>query len=179
MNTRGVLRLLLVAHARNRNVERAEQVKAELDANRFEYSGAMYAQLMEMYTAAGHLDKAMDIMAKAKSVDSAFSMDAYKVINLAALLVQKDKMTEAVALLDDFGRKNDRPLEFDAVERNFVRLLNAAADKGDVAGVQTLWEKILALAKVQPTNPLCGPLVKVHLVNNDIPGRELEHFLLR
>ena len=134
MNTRGVLRLLLVAHARNRNVERAEQVKAELDANRFEYSGAMYAQLMEMYTAAGHLDKAMDIMAKAKSVDSAFIMDAYKVINLAALLVQKDKMTEAVALLDDFGRKNDRPLEFDAVERNFVRLLNAAADKGRRGG---------------------------------------------
>ncbi|GAV05755.1 hypothetical protein RvY_15835 [Ramazzottius varieornatus] len=170
MNTRGVLRRLLVEHSRLRNVKRAEEIKAQLDGGNFEYSGAMYAQMMDMYTAQGNLDKALQLQKQAQNIDKSFVPDAYKFMNLATLMIKKGKRDEAVQMLEDYAKKYERQFEFDALERNVFRILNAAAEVGDVAGLKKLWETLNNHGKMTPSNLVCGPFVKVHILKNDTKG---------
>ncbi|OQV14419.1 Leucine-rich PPR motif-containing protein, mitochondrial [Hypsibius exemplaris] len=170
MNTRGVLRHLLMQHARQRNVERAEAIKAELDKGRFEYSGAMYAQLLEMYSAVGDVEKALAVQKDAETVDPNFIIDPYKMINLAGLMVTKGRLDEAVAMLESYAKKTNRPFAFESVERNIFRALNAAAESGKPEAVQRLWDAISLLGQIEPTSLICGPLVRVHVIKNDLPG---------
>ena len=160
-----------------RNVKRAEEIKAQLDAGNFEYSGAMYAQMMDMYTAQGDLDKALQLQKTALKLDKTFVPDAYKFMNLAALMIKKGKTDEAIQMLDDYAKKYDRQFEFDSLERNVFRILNAAAEAGDAGGLKKVWQALNSLGQLTPSNLLCGPFVKVHILKNDTKGTLILQYL--
>ncbi|OWA53775.1 hypothetical protein BV898_18196 [Hypsibius exemplaris] len=71
-------------------------------------------------------------------------------------------------LLETYAKKtNWLPLDFEGIKSKFFLILNAAADTGKLEVVQRLWGIIALLVLVEPTSIMCGPLVRVHLVNND------------
>lgn len=164
MNTRGVLRHLLINYCRLKDLKRVEEITAELDSQGFVYSPAMYAQLMDVYIENEDVDRARDCYNQAKEVTD-FLVDDYKVLKLIALLFKKDLTEEAISLLEEVQPKERDP---GFLEINLWRILNVLAEKGDEILLEKVFKMIEDKKCCKVSNVMLGPLIKVHFLKDDM-----------
>ncbi|KAL3226299.1 hypothetical protein MRX96_025203 [Rhipicephalus microplus] len=171
MNTRGALRRLLLLHCRFRHVERALSVAEQLRQDNCTFTGAMHAQLLDLFVSIGDLERARDHLEKVWEVDPSFRLDNHKLLGLAALEASRGHTDEALRLLEnDQGRSNDgdRQGQQPGLDRIAARLLTALADQG--GPVERALKLLLERCWVSPSSTLLAPLVRAHLVKEDVPG---------
>lgn len=200
MNTRGVLRSLLLAHCRrvrfpfddpnekinqliSSSYKRVKEILKELEEEDYEFSNAMYASLFDFYVNCWNVDEALATMEK---IDKNFVIDAYKIINLATVLVRKDRIEDVFNLLKSqqktSGVKSEESEEIDEeqltlfdneksgkhFDRSINRLLNAVIDQTkDPKLVKEAFDLSIKFSGSIITTLNTGPLVKVHITNGD------------
>lgn len=161
MNVRGVLRRLLMAHCKEKNLQRVLEVQNELEEAGFDFSNAMHSQLVLFFTSAGQVDEALKHL---KLIASHFVVDTFKVINLATLLIKEGRTEEALELIT--GHEGYRQNGEMNLRNNIQSLLNAAADKGDenlVKELSQLMEKY-----VKPDEISQYPLIRAYMNKDDL-----------
>ncbi|XP_023244376.1 leucine-rich PPR motif-containing protein, mitochondrial-like [Centruroides sculpturatus] len=172
LNTRGVLRRLLMLHCRMKNLERVIELKKEFDDQNSFYTGSIYAQLIELFVYHKKLDEALHYKTLLEKIEPDFPLDDHKVLNLANLLIKNDKIDDALQILDEHYKKfgSNRRTE-DGLERNVTRLLTTIANKGDVDLTRKMFDLLVTKYNYAVvSNIVLGPLVKVHLVNDNLNG---------
>lgn len=87
---------------------------------------------------------------------------------MAQAYVNNDRLDDAKKFLEENKK------EVVSEERGFNynttcwRLLNGLAEKGKVEETNQMFDCMVANNYITPTNVLLGPLIKVHIVNNDL-----------
>ncbi|XP_064484083.1 leucine-rich PPR motif-containing protein, mitochondrial-like [Ornithodoros turicata] len=176
MNTRGALRRLLLLHCRYRNLDRALELAEQLARDGGGFTGVMHAQLMDLYVSHGDLDKALEHYKLMGQVEESFRLDDHKVLNLATLMISSGKWQDAKTLLEDHFEKHGVKEAPDTLQRNVFRLLNAAASQHQqwpegAEVTRTFFDLVVLKCGYSPTSALVlGPLVRVHLLRDDLPS---------
>lgn len=170
MSTRGVLRRLFLDYARQKDLTNLTRVKEKLDQAGFQYSNGMSALLMDTYAVNNQLENALEIYDNLiRQAD--FKMDSFKLNNLIRSMVERGKVDDALEVLRlQFERNNNELLDMDSFNRSVFRVLSAAAETKDAPTVARIWEAYQSYSNLKPTGVLMGPLIKVHLNNNDWPA---------
>lgn len=176
MNTRGALRRLLLLHCRYRNLDRALEIQEQLSKEGTPFTGVMHAQLMDLFVAHGDLERALEHRKLIAQVEPSFRLDDHKILNLAALMVTKGQWQEARRLVEEHFERHGVVEAPDTLQRNVFRLLNAAATQQqqwpEGAQVTTaLFDLVVTKCGYAPPSTLVlGPLVRVHLLRDDLPA---------
>lgn len=169
-STQAIKKQLLLLYCRNRELEKAEQLIKELEENSFPYSAIMYGHILDLYLHFENIDEINKILSNLEEKQPDFLLDSSKIIRFAALLVKNDKVSDAVELLSKYTKEQrleDRTFNFSAL---CFRLLNSMAEKGNVNEVKEMFSALVKNEYVDINNVILGPLVKVHLVRNDLAG---------
>lgn len=173
--TLGLNRQLLTLYSRAKELEKTENLLPELEKKGFEYTPGVCAQLIEIYSYHDQLDKAIQYYNKLKELDDKYALDDLKVIRVVGLYIKNNRFDEAIQFLKDQVR--DRKLE----EQQFQyttqcwRVLNSLAEQGKSDELEVLFNVLVKNEFIEVNNVMLGPLVKVHLVNNEIE-KALEKF---
>lgn len=168
-NAKGLYGSLLVAYFKANDTQKAEELMRKLESTDFVLTSGHYAQLIELYCNSNAVDKALATYNDVKTKDPDFAMNDIKTIKVVHELVANDRIDEAI----DFLTSNKRA-EKEEQERGFLysstcwRILDLLAEKGRDDDVKRLFESMEQNNFVEINNVLLGPLVKVHLVNNDV-----------
>ncbi|XP_054163143.1 leucine-rich PPR motif-containing protein, mitochondrial-like [Oppia nitens] len=163
---------------------RVKDIINDLNNKNHLISDAMMASLLEFYTNSHDLQSALDIKSK---ITKTFSLDSFKVFNLATLLVKNGRIDDAIELIGDeknrrFGRQiNRRIVEtkgFDKfTDQSINRLLNALIDKRlDTKVVKNVFYMCIEISSAKVTKMIAGPLIKMHLINKEY-DKALEEFV--
>lgn len=167
-NTRGLKRLLLSALFKEKDISKLESLVAKLQAEDYVMTGGVYAQLIDLYTQLEQGDKALETFNRIRAKEQDFSLDDFKVIRLTSLLIGAGKVDVALNFLEQ--NKNSE-IDPDSLTFNYNatcwRILNDLAEAGNATDLTRVFESLEKYHFIEPTNSLLGPLVKVHLVNND------------
>lgn len=170
-NVRPVLRQLLSNYCQQKDLEHALEIKAELDAIDFTYSPASYAMLVNLFVSFNNLEEAMKYK---KLIDEQYphvKLDAAKAVSYVTLMFKNDKVDEALDIIKTEARDWLKPRYEDLLVKSVKDLLHAVADTGNVDLTRQLFEIFAMDLKFLPLHHTSlEPLVKVHLVRNDVDG---------
>ncbi|XP_017021796.1 leucine-rich PPR motif-containing protein, mitochondrial [Drosophila kikkawai] len=176
-NANNIKRQLLNACFRSQNLEKTLQVIEKLETEKYQIPIGIHAQLIDLYTHHRRSAEALEAYGKLRAKDAAFKLDNLKAVRLADLLLQEEREAEAYKVLED--NKKDAPISETEGSFNYVstvwRVLNSLAEAGQAEKLRKLFDALVAANYIVPTNVLLGPLIKVHLVKDDIP-RAIEAF---
>uniref|UniRef100_A0A6P4EQJ3 Leucine-rich PPR motif-containing protein, mitochondrial n=1 Tax=Drosophila rhopaloa TaxID=1041015 RepID=A0A6P4EQJ3_DRORH len=170
-NANNIKRQLLNACFRSQNLDKTLQVIEKLETEKYQIPIGIYAQLIDLYTHHKKSSEALEAYGKLKAKDANFQLDNFKAVRLADLLLQEENDDAAFKVLED--NKKDSPIAESEGSFNYVstvwRILNSIAEAGQPEKLRKLFDVLVAGSYVVPTNVLLGPLIKVHLVKDDIP----------
>lgn len=170
-NANNIKRQLLNACFRSQNLGKTLQVIEKLEAEKYQIPIGIHAQLIDLYTHHKKSAEALETYGKLKAKDATFKLDNLKAVHLAELLLQEERVEEAYKVLED--NRKDAPIAESEGSFNYVstvwRLLNSLAEAGQSEKLRKLFDALVAANYIVPTNVLLGPLIKVHLVKDDIP----------
>ncbi|KFB41413.1 hypothetical protein ZHAS_00008998 [Anopheles sinensis] len=99
LNTRGVLRRLLQLCVREGRHKRALELKQRCDQAKVEQSSGMLASLVELYTKVGDPEQAGRTLEQLKKQFPGFIVDDHKIIDYAALLIERGQLDGAKKVL--------------------------------------------------------------------------------
>ncbi|XP_076067194.1 bicoid stability factor [Oratosquilla oratoria] len=172
MPSSAILAQLLINYARNKDVEKAEEVKQKLDAEEYVYGIGQYVLLIDMYVNAGHLESAMKLLKELQQREPEVVLSPIKTIKLASLMVAEEKLDDAQKSLEDGAKGLPDETEQDQMILNHLcwKMLNSMAEKGDVASIKKLHKVLFDCKYVQPSTMQLGPLIKAHFANDDLKG---------
>lgn len=167
-NTKGMKRQLLVSAIRARDIVKTEEIVERLKAEGYILTSGVYAQLIELYSSADKLEEALSAFKKIRETDPDFKLDEVKTVKVAQAFVNADRFDEAIKFLVE-----NKPVEMpDEKAFNYQttcwRLLNSLAEKGKTVEVNRIYDALVANSFVIPNNVILGPLIKVHLVQNEL-----------
>ncbi|XP_059475977.1 leucine-rich PPR motif-containing protein, mitochondrial-like [Neocloeon triangulifer] len=124
MNTRGVLRRLLQAHCRLKNVDRALQIKKEMDSLRFELSPGILSSLLSLYTEMEDVASATEILHQIQEYPR-FALDWFKIVDFCRLKVRTGADFDEVSeLLEQHIFQVRRSKRFSIDAHNCIKLLD-------------------------------------------------------
>ncbi|XP_023722989.1 leucine-rich PPR motif-containing protein, mitochondrial isoform X2 [Cryptotermes secundus] len=168
--TRGIKKQLFLLYCRNKDLEKVEQIMKELEADNFVFTGGMYALLSELYAHHDKLEEVWTTIKKLKENEPDFPMDSMKIIKIVTLLVKNDRVQDAVKFLSE--QSGDRKLEDRSFQYSTLcwRLLNSLAEQGKQDDLKQVFDALVKYEYIEPNNVLLGPLIKVHLVRDDLTG---------
>ncbi|KAK9507866.1 hypothetical protein O3M35_007637 [Rhynocoris fuscipes] len=160
---------LLVNYCRNKELEKARNLVEKLKEEKVEFSVGILALLLDLYASHDMLSEATEIYEQLFSLDPALQIDDEKLIKYAILLVKNDKVEEALNL---FKKHNPKNLDDKSFNQSSLawRLLNTLAEKGDAKMTKEFFNTMKDKKFIEPSNVLLGPIIKAHLVNNDVTG---------
>lgn len=165
MNTRGVLRKLLQKYCQQRNLTEATAILDKCKQEGVFLSAGMRASIFDLYVKLGELDMAEECLADLNKNSPNFTLDEFKIIDFATLMVYRNKLDKSLELIVEQS-KNRHISGGRAIETNCWRLLDAMAATGDVEYVTEMFNALTLYGYCQPTNVILGPLIRVHLKNN-------------
>ncbi|RZF34823.1 hypothetical protein LSTR_LSTR011210 [Laodelphax striatellus] len=175
-NTNGIKKQLLAVYCVSDDVEKAEAYFNELKSEGFFLTAGMYAMLIEKYLDSKQLDKAFEKFNELREKEPDIKLDNIKAVKLAIGLVESDRLQDALLLLKSQKREEgdidkeaqkDKPFAYGAI---CWRLLNTIAEKGDAAGTRQVFDALVENGFIQVSNMFLGPLVKAHLVSDNLNG---------
>lgn len=163
-------KILLIACFRSKNLTKTLQVIEKLESEDYKLNDGVWAQLIELYTHHAKLTEALELYEKLKKNNPDFIIDNIKTIRVVGLLLEEDRFDEALSFLE----RNKKPqlLSDDETSSNYIstiwRVLNKLAEKGDDEKLQKIFDALINGNYVLPKNVILGPLVKVHLVRDNL-----------
>uniref|UniRef100_A0A803VXL6 Leucine rich pentatricopeptide repeat containing n=1 Tax=Ficedula albicollis TaxID=59894 RepID=A0A803VXL6_FICAL len=159
-----VLKQLIHALCEEENMQKALEVKAKYEPDMV-VGG--YAALINLCCRHDNVEEAMNLKEKVFPRNSPVALDSGKYVALIEVLEKHGRLEDAINILTEMKEK-DVPISGRTVA-SFLRILNAAATRGDVETVNRLHETIANLGLVQ-TAALHAPLITVHLEKDDMPA---------
>uniref|UniRef100_A0A8C5X0J5 Leucine rich pentatricopeptide repeat containing n=1 Tax=Malurus cyaneus samueli TaxID=2593467 RepID=A0A8C5X0J5_9PASS len=156
-----VLKQLIHALCEEENMQKALEVKAKYEPDMV-VGG--YAALINLCCRHDNVEEAMNLKEK---VNSPVALDSGKYVTLVEVLAKHGRLEDAINILTEMKEK-DVPISGKTVA-SFLRILNAAALRGEVETVNRLHETISNLGLVR-TAALHSPLITVHLEKDDMPA---------
>ncbi|CAK1540253.1 unnamed protein product [Leptosia nina] len=162
MNTRGVLRRLLQQYCKEGNLTSARTIVEKCQKEGVFLSAGMKAAIFDLHVKLGELDLAEIALADLTRTAPNFTLDEYKVIDFATLMVYRKKIGQAFALIQEQSKKR-RVTGGQSISMNCWRLLDAVAAQGSHVETRKLFELLNSLNYCKPSNTLLGPLVRAHL----------------
>ncbi|KFP75639.1 hypothetical protein N310_01028, partial [Acanthisitta chloris] len=159
-----VLKQLIHALCEEENMQKALEVKAKYEPDMV-VGG--YAALINLCCRHDNVEEAMNLKEKVFPKNSPVALDAGKYITLAEALQKHGRVEDAINILTEMKEK-DVPISGKTVA-SLVRILNAAAMRGEVETVSRLHETIVNLGLAE-TPALHSPLITVHLEKDDMPA---------
>ncbi|NWH36666.1 LPPRC protein, partial [Chloropsis hardwickii] len=159
-----VLKQLIHALCEEENMQKALEVKAKYEPDMV-VGG--YAALINLCCRHDNVEEAMNLKEKVFSKNSPVALDGGKYVALIEVLEKHGRLEDAINILTEMKEK-DVPISGRTVA-SFLRILNAAAMRGEVETVNRLHDTIANLGLVQ-TAALHAPLITVHLENDDMPA---------
>lgn len=170
-NASNLKRYLLSSCFRSKNLSRCLEVMEKLEKENFNFQSGIYAQLIDLYIHHHRLSEALELYKKLKDNDSAFVLDNTKTIRTVDLLLKEDRLDEALNFLES-NKKLEPFVDGEGLFNYFTcvwRVLNEIAEKGDAQKLQKVFDALIEGNYILPKNVLLGSLIKVHIVNDDIP----------
>ncbi|XP_037041039.1 leucine-rich PPR motif-containing protein, mitochondrial isoform X2 [Bradysia coprophila] len=175
-NVNGLQRALLQALYKANDVQKYEELFENLSKTDFILTSRLYAQRIDLHCNNNGLDKALAILAEIKSKEPDFVLDDFKTIKLVQAFVALDRVDESIEFLNSSKlvekSMEERPLQYNHMCWN---VLNILAEKGRDADVTKVFNALEENNFIEVSNVLLGPLIRVHLVNNDLT-KALEAF---
>ncbi|NXH47700.1 LPPRC protein, partial [Dicaeum eximium] len=159
-----VLKQLIHALCEEENMQKALEVKAKYEPDMV-VGG--YAALINLCCRHDNVEEAMNLKEKVFPKSSPVALDSGKYVALIEVLEKHGRLEDAINILTEMKEK-DVPISGRTVA-SFLRILNAAAMRGDVETVNRLHDTIANLGLVQ-TAALHAPLITVHLEKDDMPA---------
>ncbi|CAG4977600.1 unnamed protein product [Parnassius apollo] len=167
MNTRGVLRKLLQQYCRENNLPAAMEVVEKCQKEGVFLSAGMKAAIFDLYVKLGELDSAELALADLNKSSPNFTLDEFKVIDFATLMVYRKRIEQAFNLINEQSKKR-RVIGGRNISMNCWRLLDAVAAHATPEETLRMFELLTTLRYCKPTNTILGPLIRAHLKNDDI-----------
>uniref|UniRef100_A0A1B0ABF4 PROP1-like PPR domain-containing protein n=1 Tax=Glossina pallidipes TaxID=7398 RepID=A0A1B0ABF4_GLOPL len=169
-NSQNLKRLLLNACFRSKNLEKTLEVMKNLENENFQIGSGIYAQLIDLYVYHDRIEDALAVYQKVKAKEPNFLLDNLKTVGVAEMLLKQDRFEDALNFLEKNKKEtvNDLDTNYNYTSRLW-RMLNALADSANVEKLQKVFDTLVGGNYVIPNNVLLGPLIKVHLVRDDIP----------
>uniref|UniRef100_A0A8C9N6G9 Leucine rich pentatricopeptide repeat containing n=1 Tax=Serinus canaria TaxID=9135 RepID=A0A8C9N6G9_SERCA len=146
------------------NMQKALEVKAKYEPDMV-VGG--YAALINLCCRHDNVEEAMNLKEKVFPKNSPVALDSGKYVALIEVLEKHGRLEDAINILTEMKEK-DVPISGRTVA-SFLRILNAAAMRGEVETVNRLHDAIANLGTVQ-TAALHAPLITVHLEKDDMPA---------
>ncbi|NWZ38745.1 LPPRC protein, partial [Brachypodius atriceps] len=159
-----VLKQLILALCEEENMQKALEVKAKYEPDMV-VGG--YAALINLCCRHDNVEEAMNLKEKVFPKSSPVALDSGKYVALVEVLEKHGRLEDAINILTEMKEK-DVPISGRTVA-SFLRILNAAARRGDVERVNQLHDTIANLGLVR-TAALHAPLITVHLEKDDMPA---------
>ncbi|CAB3371624.1 Hypothetical predicted protein [Cloeon dipterum] len=173
--TKIIRKNLLIRYCRSGNLEKAENIKKSLDAENFVHSVGCLALMIELYANHGNIEEALSLKKIIAERDPDIKLDNLKLIRLATAQIKAGRPEDALATLKDTCET-----ELDSQTAFKLRgacweMLNLLAEQKDEQNLNAALDCIISNKIVPINNVLLGPLVKIKLLQDDIPGA-LEQF---
>lgn len=165
-------RCLLNAYFETKDVEKIEKIIIDLQQTGFTIPPGAQAQLIDLYCNIEKIDDALILYSEVKSKAPDFNLDRIKTLKMADLIFKQGNADKAI----DFLVKNKKEELYVNDETSFVykntvwKLLNNLAETGNADLTKKVFEKLMANNYTKPSNVVLGPLVKVHLKNDNVSG---------
>ncbi|XP_034826727.1 leucine-rich PPR motif-containing protein, mitochondrial [Maniola hyperantus] len=169
---------VLQAYIQENNVEKVnslvEEFKSQAD---FELTLYTLAQLFEFYCNNDLIDKAFEMKAQITAKDPEFVLNKFKTVQMAYALVRANRYEEAVQFLKDNKSSSDVENTSFLLNSKAWQMLNFLAETKDEAKVKEMTAELIDNGYIEPSNVILGPLIKVHLLKDDIESalKEFEH----
>lgn len=135
-------------------------------------SPAMLAATMDLMTNTSNEREALGILKKLQLSFPQFRVDIHKIIQLATLLVQKNRLTDAVALLDRFA-STTKNTNMNYARKNIWDLLQAVVDcsvrsKSSENSALIMLDKLVQMGYSEYTNINFGPIIREYIEKDQI-----------
>ncbi|TDG39432.1 hypothetical protein AWZ03_014147 [Drosophila navojoa] len=182
LNTRGVLRRLLQLCVRDGHLERALELQAKCDALRVQTSAGMLAAIFDLHIKLKNLPRAQQSLQRLQTTYPGFLVDEHKLIDYAALLVEKGQLEEAKELLQQRAAQH-KITGGDYVIKNVWQLLtnvakmaanNSASASSSPTSTLEMFNFLRKLGYCQTHNALLGPVLREWLYRGDLDGAVAE-----
>ncbi|XP_008553761.1 leucine-rich PPR motif-containing protein, mitochondrial [Microplitis demolitor] len=168
------LRRSFIEHIENHDSEAIAQTLKQLESAGF-LSAPVLAQAISVFCETEDIASAEDCMKKFNENFPDATLDLRKLIKFAELLVKKDRIDEAFKFLSEqrVEEKNEKQSRgVDIAQRS---LLDTIAATKNVELTEKMFELLKSKNYIEMDNWSLGPLVKVHLLRDDLP-KALETF---
>lgn len=99
METRGILRKLIQMHCRLGNEHRVTELLQEFEKSEYDMSPGMKSSLLDLYLKCEKIDDALLQYKEIKDKYPHFTVDEFKIVDLARLMLINQKYDEAIKLI--------------------------------------------------------------------------------
>uniref|UniRef100_A0A182PRI0 Pentacotripeptide-repeat region of PRORP domain-containing protein n=1 Tax=Anopheles epiroticus TaxID=199890 RepID=A0A182PRI0_9DIPT len=176
LNTRGVLRRLLQLSVREGRYKRALELKQKCDQAKVDQSSGMLASVVELYTKVGDPVQAGRTLEQLRKQFPGFVVDEHKIIDYAALLVERGQLDGAKKVLRERATTGGklRGAADGSTGKNVWNLLtvtaqwaaSASGQKSPAAPNTTLQllDYLVQLGYCNYENALLGPVLREYLL---------------
>jgi leucine-rich PPR motif-containing protein, mitochondrial len=167
-NTKGLKRQMLVAAIRARDIPKTEEIVDRLKGEGYVLSAGVYAQLVELYATSDKLEEALAAVKTIRELDADFELDEIKVIKVVQAFVNADRLDDGLKFLEENKLKETPDEKMFNYQTTCWRLLNSLAEKGQVEMLTKLFDTMVGCNYIIPNNVILGPLIKVHIVKDEL-----------
>lgn len=170
MSFTGVLRRILQLTIQQRKFDRAFEVKELCEKMNFEKSPGMQSSILDFFIATKDIDAAQQALTQINEEYPQFVVDKYRIVDLATLLVESNRLVQAKKFLESEAIRN-APTNIEQFSRNVWRLLGAVAETAIANNLpgnhaQEFCDFLIELGYCHPTNVILGPIVQEFLGKN-------------
>lgn len=151
--------------------DEAIEIKKQCDTVGVLDTPSMLSSMLKLYTATKDELNALKVLKTLQKKHPKFRLDTYKIIDLATLLVSKDRVNDALKLIHNMGQCKDKNVTHFSV--NVFNLLNAVAEYGVKHGTEEnitakFLEKLKEYGYCEYTNTLLGTVLKEFIDKKNI-----------
>lgn len=173
LNTRGVLRRLLQLSVRENKLDRALEIKKMCEEQKVEVSPGMLASIFDLHIKTNNAREAEEVYKQIKKSYPGFLLDEHKILDFAAVLVENDQISKAKQILKERNAAGKIKGGLN-VQKNIWNLLTAVANHAKAKGLQKNQSKMFYQYlkdfnyATNPTNTTFGPMIREHLIKDQV-----------
>lgn len=164
LSTANILQKLLMLYGIENNLKKAEKIRQEYDACKYEWTPGMKLILFELYLKHNKLYEAEALLSTFQP--SELKIDKHKIVIYATALVKADQFTKAFDVIENFDSNDAKP----NMHSQCCTLLETIAQSQYHANINDMLNLLLKKKYCQVNVDLLKPLVAIPLGLNDILG---------